>query len=238
LPGYAGKRSGWAFDLRLRRCALKKQVSFVAISLLVVALVRVGAFSSLLSTNYLPHRFCYMAQPGLIWTNVSMDLLIAAAYGVIFGCLFWIVGKLRSFAELKAYSWIVVSFGTFILACGVTHAMEVVTVWWPVYRLSAAFKIICAAVSIPTALLFSRATPGLTKNLRQFLETLSRGREQREYEAANYRGQIEAINRSQMMVELQMDGTIIAANENYLRAFGFTAEEVVGKKHSIFTTKA
>jgi hypothetical protein len=126
--GYAGKRSGWAFDLRLRRCVLKKQVSFVAISLLVVALARVGAFSSLLSTNYLPHRFCYMAQPGLIWTNVSMDLLIAAAYGVIFGCLFWIMGKLRSFAELKAYSWIVVSFGTFILACGVTHAMEVVTV--------------------------------------------------------------------------------------------------------------
>jgi two-component system, sensor histidine kinase and response regulator len=218
---------------------LKKQVSFfVAISLLVVALVRVGAFSSLLSTNYLPHRFCYMAQPGLIWTNVSMDLLIAAAYGVIFGSLFWIMGKLRSFAELKAYSWIVVSFGTFILACGVTHAMEVVTVWWPVYRLSAAFKIICAAVSIPTAFLFSRATPGLTKNLRQFLETFSRGREQREYEAANYRGQIEAINRSQMMIELQMDGTIIAANENYLRAFGFTTEEVVGKKHSIFTTQA
>ncbi len=40
------------------------------------------------------------------------------------------------------------------------------------------------------------------------------------------------------MIELQMDGTIIAANENYLRAFGFTAEEVVGKKHSIFTTQA
>jgi two-component system, sensor histidine kinase and response regulator len=218
---------------------LKRQVSFGAITLLaVVACARAGAFSLLLSSNYLPHRFCYLAQPGLIWTNVSMDALIAAAYGVIFGCLFWIVGRLKSLSELKAYTWIIVSFGTFILACGVTHAMEVVTVWWPVYRLSAAFKIICAGVSIPTALLFFRATPGLTRNLRQFLETFSRARRQTEDDAANYRGQIEAINRSQMMIELQMDGTILAANENYLCAFGYTTEEVVGKNHSIFTTKA
>jgi two-component system, sensor histidine kinase and response regulator len=52
--------------------------------------------------------------------------------------------------------------------------------------------------------------------------------------AANYRGKMEAINRSQMMIEFNMDGTIIEANDNYLRAFGYTAAEVAGKHHSIF----
>jgi PAS domain S-box-containing protein len=52
--------------------------------------------------------------------------------------------------------------------------------------------------------------------------------------AANYRGKIEAINRSQMMIEFNMDGTIVSANDHYLRAFGYTADEVAGKDHSIF----
>jgi diguanylate cyclase (GGDEF)-like protein/PAS domain S-box-containing protein len=218
---------------------LKTRLSVVVISLIAgIAFVRAGGLTSLLATNYLPHRFCYMAQPGLIWTNVSMDVLIAASYGVIFACLFWAAGALHNLLELKTYRWIFLAFGTFILACGATHAMEVVTVWWPVYRLSAAFKVICAAVSVPTAVLFAGAIPQLTNNLRQYLETLSQTQRRTQDEAANYRGQIEAINRSQMMIELQMDGTIIAANENYLQAFGFPAEDVVGKNHSIFVTEA
>ncbi len=35
--------------------------------------VRSGGFSFLLAANYLPHQFCYLAQPGLVWTNVVMD---------------------------------------------------------------------------------------------------------------------------------------------------------------------
>jgi hypothetical protein len=53
----------------------------------------------------------------------------------------------------------------------------------------------------------------------------------------NYRGQIEAINRSQMMIEFAMDGTIIRANENYLRAFGYTHADIEGKNHSIFVSE-
>ena len=53
----------------------------------------------------------------------------------------------------------------------------------------------------------------------------------------NYRGQIEAIDRSQMMIEFNMDGTIILANENYLQAFGYTNADIAGKDHSIFVTE-
>jgi PAS domain S-box-containing protein len=54
---------------------------------------------------------------------------------------------------------------------------------------------------------------------------------------ANYRGQIEAIDRSQMKIEFTMDGTILRANDNYLRAFGYINADIDGKNHSIFVTE-
>jgi diguanylate cyclase (GGDEF)-like protein/PAS domain S-box-containing protein len=61
-------------------------------------------------------------------------------------------------------------------------------------------------------------------------------RKLREEAAANARSQIEAISRSQMMIEFNLDGTVVSANDNYLRAFGYAASEVVGRSHSIFVT--
>ena len=61
--------------------------------------------------------------------------------------------------------------------------------------------------------------------------------QEREDAEANYRGQVEAINRSQMVIDLNLDGTIITANENYLRVFGFTVAELQGKHHSMFVTE-
>lgn len=51
---------------------------------------------------------------------------------------------------------------------------------------------------------------------------------------ANFTGQIEAISKSQAVIEFNMDGTIITANENFLNAMGYLLEEVVGQHHSMF----
>ena len=92
-------------------------------------LARSGPLSSLFSSNYLPHRYCYLAQPSLVWTNAVADGLIAISYVSLFGCLFWLAGKVRHAAVLHPYLWIFIGFGLFILACGVTHGMEIVTIW-------------------------------------------------------------------------------------------------------------
>jgi len=42
-------------------------------------------------------------------------------------------------------------------------------------------------------------------------------------------GQIAAINRSQAVIEFNLDGTIIRANENFLNVMGYTAPEIEGK---------
>ena len=43
---------------------------------------------------------------------------------------------------------------------------------------------------------------------------------------ADYQGQIAAISKAQAVIEFNMDGTVITANDNFLRAFGYTLEEV------------
>jgi methyl-accepting chemotaxis protein len=53
-------------------------------------------------------------------------------------------------------------------------------------------------------------------------------------ERADYLGQIAAIGRSQAVIEFELDGTILTANENFLRPMGYTLEEVRGKHHSMF----
>ncbi|MBR0931055.1 PAS domain-containing methyl-accepting chemotaxis protein [Bradyrhizobium diazoefficiens] len=46
--------------------------------------------------------------------------------------------------------------------------------------------------------------------------------------------QIDAVGRSQAMIEFAMDGTIVTANKNFLTAFGYGLDQIQGKHHSMF----
>ena len=56
--------------------------------------------------------------------------------------------------------------------------------------------------------------------------------------AADYKGQIAAIGKAQAVIEFNMDGTVITANDNFLKALGYTLEEVRGRHHSMFVDEA
>ena len=49
-------------------------------------------------------------------------------------------------------------------------------------------------------------------------------------------GKIVAMSRAQAVIEFNMDGTIITANQNFLDAMGYTLAEIQGKHHSLFVT--
>jgi methyl-accepting chemotaxis protein len=51
---------------------------------------------------------------------------------------------------------------------------------------------------------------------------------------AEYQGKLKAIDRVQAVIEFELDGTVITANENFLDIFGYQLEDVVGKHHRIF----
>ena len=54
----------------------------------------------------------------------------------------------------------------------------------------------------------------------------------------DFEGQINAINTSQAVIEFNLDGTIISANDKFLRTIGYTLEEIQGKHHSMFCEPA
>ena len=51
-------------------------------------------------------------------------------------------------------------------------------------------------------------------------------------------GKIAAMDRAQAVIEFNMDGIIVTANENFLGAMGYSLAEIQGKHHSMFVTPA
>ncbi|HEX3431620.1 MAG TPA: PAS domain S-box protein, partial [Rhizomicrobium sp.] len=103
-----------------------------------------GLFSQ---QNFIPHGFCLAWEPGLLGLHVTPDAVIAIAYYTIPFALLYFISRRRdlAFRGLFALS------GAFILACGTTHVMGVVTLWYPAYWLDGIIKFFTAAVSIFTA---------------------------------------------------------------------------------------
>lgn len=122
------------------------------------------ARSAVLARNYLPHFYCYLGRAGLVWTHVIADVLIGGSYVVISGTLAYLVWRARR--EIP-FDWMFLAFGLFIVACGMTHFLEVVTIWIPVYVLSAVVKVITALASIATAISFASIIPRVLEMIRK-----------------------------------------------------------------------
>ena len=52
------------------------------------------------------------------------------------------------------------------------------------------------------------------------------------------RARVDAIMRSQAVIEFKLDGTVITANENFLSALGYALDEIAGKHHRMFVDPA
>ncbi|MGY2218567.1 methyl-accepting chemotaxis protein [Pseudomonas sp. SDO558_S425] len=49
---------------------------------------------------------------------------------------------------------------------------------------------------------------------------------------------LDAIDRSMAVIEFDLQGTVLRANENFLKVMGYTADQVVGQSHRLFCTPA
>src|SRR3954449_1084807 len=94
----------------------------------------------LMEQNYIPHGVCLLWQPELLWLHVLSDVTIALSYYTIPFALIYFVSKRRDLA----FRGIFVLTGSFILACGTTHVMGVLTLWYPLYWLDATIKLATA----------------------------------------------------------------------------------------------
>jgi len=52
------------------------------------------------------------------------------------------------------------------------------------------------------------------------------------------KSKLQALDKSQATIEFNMDGTIVTANENFLKTLGYTLPEIKGQHHSMFVDTA
>src|SRR5882757_5662122 len=107
------------------------------------------------SPDFMPHGFCYLWDPKVLWLNVISDGLITLSYYCIPAILIYFIRKNRDLPFNRIF-WM---FGTFILACGTTHLMEIWNVWKGSYVLAGVIKAITAAVSVLTAAMLIPLVP-------------------------------------------------------------------------------
>jgi len=136
--------------------------------------------------QFMPHEFCYLGNSTLISVNLVSDLLIGISYVVISLTLVYLV---RASKGGIPFHWMFLAFGTFIIACGGTHFMEVVTLWYPVYWISSYVKVITAVASVATAIALPLVLPTVLKNIQSWRLSEARAVElvsaNRELSAAN-----------------------------------------------------
>lgn len=113
--------------------------------------------AQLFSTDFMPHVYC-LRSPGLVWLHAVSDGLIALAYFLIPLSLIRLVQRRRDLV----FHWLFILFAVFILSCGATHVISIVTLWHPIYRVDGLVKLITALASLLTAVLLIRFIPQIS----------------------------------------------------------------------------
>lgn len=109
--------------------------------------------------GFMPHGICLSWKPAILWTMVIGNAFIALSYFTIPFALIYLILKRKDIGV----KWIFALFGLFILACGFTHVMSIVTLWNPMYGLEALVVALTGIVSFITAILIWPLLPILFK---------------------------------------------------------------------------
>ena len=202
-----------------------------------------------------PHGFCLLWKPWLIWSFVVGDAGTGLAYFAIPLALSHFVSR-RSDLAFKPVFWL---FAAFILLCGTTHWLELLTIWVPIYPLEAVSKLTTAAVSITTMVALWRLLPqalamsspaqmravndALTVSdtrLRALNASLETKVEERTSELLAHQAQqrdLLATLDLGTFITRDVDGTIRFWSEGCTRLYGWTPEQAIGRNiHELLQT--
>ncbi len=167
-----------------------------------------------------PHGFCLLWEPGLLWLHAVSDIAIGCAY-------FSIPVALSMFARRRqdlVFRPVFRLFAAFILLCGTSHWLSVLTLWTPAYGLEGVVKALTAAVSLVAAValwpLLPKAlalpSPALLQQMNEALAA-SEARHRASFERSPVPMQV-----------LDEAGRLTAVSDLWLSMLGYTRQEVVG----------
>lgn len=171
------------------------------------------------STGVSPHEARLLWHPGLIWIYAASDLGIAVAFIAIAAALV-LIARSRD----PAYRPIFWLFAIFIMLCGATHMVDVVTLWTPLYGGEALVMVATAVMALLTAWALWRLLPRvLALPSAAQLQSINAALQASE---ARYRASFE---RSPVPTHIFDENHFVTGvSKSWLSLFGYTHEEVVG----------
>ena len=127
----------------------------LALAVAVLGLAGRALIRSADDGQFLPHGTCYLWDPKIVWLHVISDGLITLSYFCIPIGLIYLVRQRRDLP----FNWIFWMFGAFIVGCGITHFMEIWTIWHASYLLAGIIKAGTAVISVITAIMMIPLIP-------------------------------------------------------------------------------
>lgn len=171
--------------------------------------------------SFMPHGYCLRWDPLLLVLLIVANIGIALAYFSIPISLLVFVARRKDLA----YSWMFKLFSAFIICCGLTHMMKVVTIYKSTYLLEGLVDLVTALVSLVTAVLL---VPLIPKALAM--------RSPKELDRANQ--ELAKLNQeySQLNTELeQANESLVIARDEALQSSNLKSLFVANISHELRT---
>lgn len=194
---------------------------------------RMEFFLQLFEDDFMPHGHCYYWQPEILWSHVIGDGLTALAY-------FLIPAILIRFIRLRkdiSFHYIFLAFALFIISCGISHLVSIVTIWVPYYRLEAVSKLFTAFVSFGTVILLMKNFSKLLqlpspRALKVLNAELLKEAEDRKIQEAYLRQSEEKFRLGMQHAPIgialvALDGSWMEVNDATCKMLGYTREELL-----------
>lgn len=182
--------------------------------------------------GFIPRWYCGEWSSFHGWLYIISDFVTWLSYYAIPLLLLYFISKKRNTPFIPVFWW----FIAFILFCGITHLLEVVIFWVPLYRLSALIKFFTAVISCTTVFILIKYLPkALSAKSLDYLER----------QVAQKTTQLTELNNKlsfeKMKLETIMDassagfllfnhqGNIVSANHEASKIFGYGPNELPGQ---------
>lgn len=195
---------------------------------------------------FLPHGFCILWDPALLWSFIVSHAVIGLSYYSIPVALVWFAYRQKD----RRYNGVLWLFSAFIFACGTTHFIGLVNFYTPIYRIDAVVMAVTAAISAGTAVVLWSLVPRLANFIddaqrskvsleasnKELVETVALLDKQRaETAASEHRFRLIFENAPMGLAIVGVDGRLLDVNNSLCKLLGYTEKELCGRHFAEIT---